>query len=111
MNGRDVFKIAARVMARTARKMLEQPGLTVDLIARALPHQANRRIIETLARDPAISLHRSVINLNRYGNASADSLPLALDEAGRAGRIGPGEVSPLLAFGAGLTYGSALIRW
>ena len=111
MKGREVFKFAVRAMAEAAREILEQHHLTTDQISCVISHQANRRIIETLSHDLGIPLDRFVINLDRYGNTSSASIPLALDEARRAGRLRPGEITLLLAFGAGLTYGSALIRW
>jgi len=76
-----------------------------------IPHRANRRILETLAEELAIPLERFVIILDRCDETSAASIPVALDEARRGGRIRPGELSLLMAFGAGLTCGSALIRW
>ena len=111
MKGREVYRSAVRVMAEAAREILEQHHLTADQIDCVIPHQANLRIIETLSKDLDIPLHRFFINLERYGNTSAASIPLALDEARRAGRIKAGELTLLLAFGAGLTYGAALIRW
>ena len=111
MKGREIFKFAVRAMAEAAREILEQHHLAIAQIACVISHQANRRIIETLSGDLGIPLDRFVINLDRYGNTSAASIPLALDEARRAGRFHPGEIALLLAFGAGLTYGSALIRW
>jgi 3-oxoacyl-[acyl-carrier-protein] synthase-3 len=111
MKGREIFRFAIRAMAEAAREILEQHHLTVDQVSCVISHQANRRIIETLSDDLGLPLDRFVINLDRYGNTSAASIPLALDEARRAGRLRPGEVTLLLAFGAGLTYGSALIRW
>lgn len=111
MKGREVFKSAVRVMTGTAREILEQHRLAADEVTCVIPHQANRRIIETLAKELAIPLDRFVINLDRYGTTSAASILLALDGARRAGRCHSGEICLLLAFGAGLTYGSALIRW
>jgi 3-oxoacyl-[acyl-carrier-protein] synthase III len=111
MKGREVFKSAVRVMAGAAREILEHHRLTPDQITCVIPHQANRRIIETLSKDLKIPLERFVINLDRYGNTSAASIPLALDEARHAGRFHASDISLLLAFGPGLTYGSALIRW
>jgi 3-oxoacyl-[acyl-carrier-protein] synthase-3 len=111
MKGPEVFKFAVRAMADAAREILEQHHLTIDQVSCVVAHQANRRIIETLSHDLGIPLERFIINLDRYGNTSAASIPLALDEARRAGRLRPGEITLLLAFGAGLTYGSALIRW
>ncbi|MFA5057450.1 MAG: beta-ketoacyl-ACP synthase III, partial [Opitutaceae bacterium] len=93
MKGREVFKMAVRVMAGTAREILEQHGLTADQITWVIPHQANLRIIETLAKDLSLPLDRFIINLDRYGNTSSASIPLALDEARRAGRIHPGALS------------------
>jgi 3-oxoacyl-[acyl-carrier-protein] synthase-3 len=111
MKGREVFKFAVRSMAEAAREILEQHHLAIDQIGCVISHQANLRIIETLSHDLGIPMDRFVINLDRYGNTSAASIPLALDEARRAGRLRPGKITLLLAFGAGLTYGSALIRW
>ena len=111
MKGREVYRSAVRVMAEVAREILEQHHLTADQIDCVIPHQANLRIIETLSKDLAIPLHRFFINIERYGNTSAASIPLALDEARRAGRIKTGELTLLVAFGGGLTFGSALIRW
>jgi 3-oxoacyl-[acyl-carrier-protein] synthase-3 len=76
-----------------------------------IPHQANIRIIESLAGSLEIPMERVYVNLDRFGNTSSASIPLALDEARRSGRIKPGDLTLLVAFGAGLTYGSTLIRW
>ena len=111
MKGKEVFKNAVRVMETVAREMVEQHHLTFDQINLVIPHQANNRIIEALASNLGVPLERFYINLDRYGNTSAASIPLALDEARRAGRIKPGDYTLLVAFGAGLTYGSTLIRW
>ncbi len=111
MKGREVFKHAVRVMAQAAQEILEQHRVAPDEIQWIVPHQANRRIIETLAQDLALPMDRFIINLDRFGNTSAASIPLALDEAARAGRFRPGDLVLIVAFGAGLTYGSALIRW
>ena len=111
MNGREVFKSAVRVMETVAREMMEQHHLTPDQITLVIPHQANIRIIESLAGSLKIPMERVYVNLDRYGNTSSASIPLALDEARRSGRIKPGDLTLLVAFGAGLTYGSTLIRW
>jgi len=111
MKGKEVFKNAVRVMETVAREMVEQHHLTFDQINLVIPHQANHRIIESLAGSLGVPMDRVVVNLDRYGNTSAASIPLALDEARRAGRIKPGDYTLLVAFGAGLTYGSTLIRW
>ena len=111
MKGKEVFKNAVRVMETVAREMVEQHHLTLDQINLVIPHQANIRIIEALSSNLGVPLERFYINLDRFGNTSAASIPLALDEARRAGRIKPGDYTLLVAFGAGLTYGSTLIRW
>ncbi len=80
----------------------------VDLF---VPHQANLRIIESISQYLELPMERFFVNIDRYGNSSAASIPIALDEARRGGRIKPGDLTLLVAFGAGLTYGSALIRW
>jgi 3-oxoacyl-[acyl-carrier-protein] synthase-3 len=111
MNGREVFKSAVRVMETVAREMMEQHNLSPDQINLVIPHQANIRIIEALAANLKVPMERVYVNLERYGNTSSASIPLALDEARRAGRIKPGDLTLLVAFGAGLTYGATLIRW
>lgn len=111
MNGREVFKSAVRVMETVAREMMEQHKLSPDQIDLVIPHQANIRIIEALAGNLKVPMERVYVNLDRYGNTSSASIPLALDEARRAGRIKPGNLTLLVAFGAGLTYGATLIRW
>jgi 3-oxoacyl-[acyl-carrier-protein] synthase-3 len=111
MKGREVFKAAVRAMEEISRSILEQHGLDGSHIALVIPHQANLRIIEALAEYLEIPMDRFFVNVDRYGNTSAASIPMALDEARSAGRIKPGDLILLAAFGAGLTYGSALIRW
>jgi 3-oxoacyl-[acyl-carrier-protein] synthase-3 len=111
MKGREIFKIAVREMEDAAREILEQHGLHADEISCVIPHQANLRIIDAIAQYLELPFDRFFINVERYGNTSSASIPLALDEARRAGRIRPGDTTLLVAFGAGLTYGSALVRW
>jgi 3-oxoacyl-[acyl-carrier-protein] synthase-3 len=111
MKGKEVFKYAVRGMEEAARDILEQHGIAANQINLVIPHQANRRIIESIAQYLELPMERFFVNLDRYGNTSAASIPIALDEARRAGRINPGDLTLLVAFGAGLTYGSALIRW
>jgi 3-oxoacyl-[acyl-carrier-protein] synthase-3 len=111
MKGREVFKYAVRGMDESARDILEQHRLHADQIALVIPHQANLRIIQAISEYLELPMDRFVVNVDRYGNTSAASIPLALDEARRAGRIKPGDLTLLVAFGAGLTYGSALLRW
>jgi 3-oxoacyl-[acyl-carrier-protein] synthase-3 len=111
MKGRELFKLAVREMDDAARDILEQHGVAADQIDCVVPHQANLRIIEAIAQYLKLPMDRFFINLDRYGNTSAASIPLALDEARRQGRIKDGSTTLLVAFGAGLTYGSALLRW
>jgi 3-oxoacyl-[acyl-carrier-protein] synthase-3 len=111
MKGKEVFKLAVRVMEEAARDILEQHGLSANQIGLVIPHQANLRIIEAIAQYLELPVERFFVNLDRYGNTSAASIPIAMDEALRLGRIKPGDITLLVAFGAGLTYGSALIRW
>jgi 3-oxoacyl-[acyl-carrier-protein] synthase-3 len=111
MKGREIFKVAVREMEDAVEEILEQYALTPDQISCVIPHQANLRIIEALSKSLEIPLGRFFINLDRYGNTSGASIPLALDEARREGRVRRGDTTLLVAFGAGLTYGAALVRW
>jgi 3-oxoacyl-[acyl-carrier-protein] synthase-3 len=111
MKGKEVFKLAVRVMEEAARDILEQHGLAAHQIGLVIPHQANLRIIDAIAQYLELPVERFFVNVDRYGNTSAASIPIALDEARKAGRIKEGDLTLLVAFGAGLTYGSALIRW
>ena len=111
MKGKEVFKIAVRAMEEAARDILEQHHLRADQIGLVIPHQANLRIIEAISQYLELPMERFYVNLERFGNTSSASIPIALDEARRAGRIQRGDYTLLVAFGAGLTYGSALIRW
>jgi len=111
MKGKEVFKLAVRAMDEAARDILEQHQVTADQIGLVIPHQANLRIIESISQYLELPMDRFFVNVDRYGNTSAASIPIALDEARRSGRIKPGDLTLLVAFGAGLTYASALIRW
>jgi len=111
MKGKEVFKLAVRAMDEAARDILEQHHLRADQISLVIPHQANLRIIEAISQYLELPMDRFFVNVDRYGNTSAASIPLALDEARRNGRVKAGDLNLLVAFGAGLTYGSALIRW
>jgi len=111
MKGKEVFKLAVRVMEEAARDILEQHHLEANQIGLVIPHQANLRIIDAIAQYLELPIERFFVNVDRYGNTSSASIPIALDEARQAGRIRRGDVTLLVAFGAGLTYGSALIRW
>jgi 3-oxoacyl-[acyl-carrier-protein] synthase-3 len=111
MKGKEVFKLAVRAMDDAAREILEQHRIRADQISLVIPHQANLRIIEAISQYLELPMDRFFVNVDRYGNTSAASIPIALDEARKAGRIKPGDLTLLVAFGAGLTYGSALLRW
>jgi 3-oxoacyl-[acyl-carrier-protein] synthase-3 len=111
MKGKEVFKIAVRAMEEAAREILEQHQLRADQIGLVIPHQANLRIIEAISQYLELPMERFYVNVDRYGNTSSASIPIALDEARRNGRIKRGDYTLLVAFGAGLTYGSALLRW
>lgn len=111
MRGKEVFKFAVRAMEDVAREILEQHQLSAHQIACVIPHQANLRIIDAIARYLELPMDRFYVNVDRFGNTSAASIPLALHEARVAGRFQPGDLLLLVAFGAGLTYGSALVRW
>ena len=98
-------------MGEIALKAVEAVGMTPDDIDLLIPHQANIRIIEKAAERMGLPREKVVVNLDRYGNTSAASIPLALDEAARAGRLQPGSLLVLVGFGAGLTWGANVIRW
>jgi 3-oxoacyl-[acyl-carrier-protein] synthase III len=111
MDGRNVFKWAVRALSDTIALVLEQAGLTVQDVSLYLLHQANIRIIDAAVQQLAIPNDKVFNNIQRYGNTSGGSVPIALDEAFRAGRIKPGDTLLMSGFGAGLTWGTALFRW
>ena len=111
MNGREVFKFATRVMVSSAAKILHECGRTVDEIDVYVPHQANKRIIDYAAGKLGIPDEKTVVNVDRYGNTSSGSIPLALADAKADGRLREGELVLMTGMGAGLTWGSALIEW
>jgi 3-oxoacyl-[acyl-carrier-protein] synthase III len=111
MNGREVFKFATRVMVSSAAKILHECGRTVDEIDVYVPHQANKRIIDYAAGKLGIPEEKTVVNVDRYGNTSSGSIPLALADAKADGRLRDGELVLMTGMGAGLTWGSALIEW
>jgi 3-oxoacyl-[acyl-carrier-protein] synthase-3 len=111
MAGREVFKAAVRSMAEAADQALVHAGLTADDVDLLIPHQANIRIIEATARYANIPMESVYVNVDRYGNMSSATIPIALDEAVAEGRIGPGSNVLLVAFGAGFTWASAVLRW
>jgi len=111
MNGREVFKFATRVLVTSAQKLLDQLGLTVDDIDLYVPHQANVRIIKHAVERLGIPEEKVVINVDRYGNTSSGSIPLALAEAVRDKRVDKGDIVLMTGMGAGLTWGSGVIEW
>jgi 3-oxoacyl-[acyl-carrier-protein] synthase-3 len=111
MNGKEVFKIAVRSMEDISREALEEAGVGIDEVSLVIPHQANRRIIVALADRLGISMDKVMVNLEKYGNTSAASIPVALDEAKRQGRIQKGNVVLLNGFGAGFAWGAAVIKF
>ena len=111
MNGREIYKFAVRGMERAAKEILEKQELTIEDVDLIIPHQANMRIIETIQDRLEIPKDKFYNNLQNYGNTSAASIPIALDEAYRKGLIRHGDKLLCLAFGAGLTWGSTLIKW
>ena len=111
MNGADVFKIAVKQMCDSAVKVVEQAGISSEQIGLIIPHQANIRIIEAIAKRLKVSMDKVFVNIEKYGNTSAASIPIALDEAYEQGRIKDGDHILMVAFGGGLIWGSALMRW
>jgi 3-oxoacyl-[acyl-carrier-protein] synthase-3 len=111
MDGRKVFRFATRVMRQAATEAVEEAGLTMDDITLLIPHQANSRIIQSAARRLKLPAERVFVNLDRYGNTSAASIPIALCEAAEEGRIEPGDRLVTVGFGAGLTWGAVVIEW
>jgi 3-oxoacyl-[acyl-carrier-protein] synthase-3 len=111
MEGNDVFKHAVRGMEEAACAALTANGLATSDISLFIPHQANRRIIDSIAKRLGLAEDKVYINLHNYGNTSSASIPISLDEANRAGCIKPGDLVLLDAFGGGFTYGSVLMRW
>lgn len=111
MSGSDVFKVAVKEMGKAALKVIEDAGYKPEDVSLFIPHQANMRIIESLIKRLNLDPEKVVINIERYGNTSSASVPLALDEANRAGRIKSGDLVLMVAFGGGMIWGSALVRW
>ncbi len=111
MKGRELFKVAVKTLADFALQTLDKNLMTIDDLDWFVPHQANLRIIEAVVKRIKLPMERALINVDRYGNTSAATIPTALDEAARDGRIKSGQTVLLDAFGAGLTYGSLLLRW
>jgi 3-oxoacyl-[acyl-carrier-protein] synthase-3 len=111
MNGREVFKFATRVLVTSAESVLTECGRTIDDVDVYVPHQANVRIIEHARQRLGIPQERTVVDVDRYGNTSSGSIPLALSDAKADGRLHEGQLVLMTGMGAGLTWGSALIEW
>lgn len=111
MQGSEVFKFAVRVMGEAAEQSLIKAGLSKEDVALVIPHQANVRIINAAMRRLHLPMEKAYLNLERYGNMSSASIPVALDEAYREKRIKQGDVIVMVGFGAGLTWGSMVMKW
>jgi len=111
MNGKEIFKSAVRVMEKATRELLKANGLETQDVDHVIPHQANVRIVESMAQRLEIPLEKFFCNLDRHGNTSAASIPIAFDEACQRGIFRKGEIGVLVAFGAGLTWSATLVRF
>jgi 3-oxoacyl-[acyl-carrier-protein] synthase-3 len=111
MRGNELFKVAVKSMARACRETLGEAGCDAAEVDLVIPHQANLRIIQTLAGLLKVPMDKVYLNIHKYGNTSAGTIPLALDEAVREGRVQPGSLVLLPVFGGGLTWGAVLLRW
>ncbi len=111
MNGREVYKFATRILVQSAQDLLERCGVAIEEVDVYIPHQANIRIIDHATKKLGVPSERVVVNVDRYGNTSSGSIPLALADAAAAGRLEPGKLVLMTGMGAGLTWGSALLRW
>ena len=111
MKGREVFRFATRIMGQVAKEVIEKAGLELNDIELFIPHQANLRILQAMARFLKLPMERVYVNLDRYGNTSAASVPIAFCEAIEEERVKPGDYLALVGFGAGLTWGAVMVRW
>jgi 3-oxoacyl-[acyl-carrier-protein] synthase-3 len=111
MAGREVFKAAVHTMAKACEQAMEKAGVTADEVDLLIPHQANLRIIEATAKHAQVPMSKVMVNVERYGNTSAASIQLAIDQAVQEGRVREGSLLLLVTFGAGFTWGSAVVRW
>ncbi len=111
MNGNEVFRFAVKVIPAATREALEASGCSVEDLAWLVPHQANQRILNTVGERLGIDPERVFSHVHRTGNTSAASIPLALDDLYTSGRLAPGDLVALVGFGAGLTWGAAVVRW
>jgi 3-oxoacyl-[acyl-carrier-protein] synthase-3 len=111
MRGNEVFKNAVRAMETVAKDALDKAGVKPEELSLLIPHQANLRIIEATAKRLGVDMDKVFVNVHKYGNTSAASVPIALDEARKEGRIKDGDLVGLVAFGAGFTWGATILRW
>jgi len=111
MKGNETFKVAVRTLEEIAARTIEENGLDPSQLSLLIPHQANLRIIQATAKRLNLPKEKVFVNIEKYGNTSAASIPIALDEAVHAGRVTDGEYILLEAFGGGLTWASALLKW
>ena len=111
MAGRDVFKLAVNAMVTSCRKVLEEANVSIDQVRWLIPHQANERIMKAVAQRLPLAEERVFMNIAKYGNTSAASIGICIDEMKRSGQVEPGDYVLLTAFGGGLTWGAILIRW
>ncbi|MCK5579190.1 MAG: ketoacyl-ACP synthase III [Planctomycetes bacterium] len=111
LRGREVFKFAVLKMADLVKESIEKCNLKMSDISLVVPHQVNMRILESAAERLNMPIDKFYVNIDKYGNTSAASIPIAFDEVARSGRLKKGDIVVLVAFGGGLTWGSAVIRW
>ncbi len=111
MDGKEVYRFATRVMVSAVREVVQCAGLTLADVSLVIPHQANKRIIDSAARSLSLPEDKFVVNLDRYGNTSSASIPIAVCEAVAEGRVHPNDHLVLVGFGGGLTWGATLVKW
>jgi len=111
MDGNEVFKFAVKVMGEAVKQALEMANLTSDDITYLVPHQANIRIIQSAAKRVGMPMDKVVVNVDKYGNTSAASIPIALDEAVKTGKIKKGDTIAMVGFGGGLTWAASIVKW
>jgi 3-oxoacyl-[acyl-carrier-protein] synthase-3 len=111
MSGRDVYKFAVRALSDAVHEALTANGLTADHVTHVVAHQANVRIIDAVLERVKVPREKAFLNIDKYGNTSSASLPMTLDEASRAGRLKPNDTILMMAIGAGMSWGSAIVRW
>ncbi|MBC2593102.1 ketoacyl-ACP synthase III [Ruficoccus amylovorans] len=110
MNGKEIFKVAVRDMGKVALDLLEKTGVSPSEVACFIPHQANIRIIEAMVARMGVPMDKFLVNIDQFGNTSAASIPLALEQARRTGKVKPGDYVLMAAFGAGLTWAASLVK-